>query len=86
MGTFRGEIDRTPVCPAKAGNLSRRLTGSGNNQNPVTWMAASRVIERLKPIDKAVFSAVSECSGRNVSEHIGSLVMTISEAEPFGVW
>ena len=40
----------------------------------VAWTASARVIDRLKPVDKAVVRTVSKPPGRNESERRGSLV------------
>ena len=50
-----------------SGSQSRR----GKSQSPVTWMAAWRETETLKPIDKAIGRMVSEWPGRNESERSG---------------
>ena len=52
----------------------------------VAWTASARVINRLKPVDKAVARAVSKPPGRNESERRGSLVMWNSGSRAPYVW
>ena len=57
--------------PEKADVFSGRQSRRGKSQSPVTWMAAWKETDTLKPIEKAIARMVSESPGRNVSERSG---------------
>src|SRR3989449_10940604 len=59
------------VRPEKADVFSGRQSRRGKSQSPVTWMAAWRETETLKPIDGAIERMVRESPGRNGSERTG---------------
>jgi len=78
------------VCPTKV-DISSEGQGSPSRvkaRSPVAWMASWRETKSLEPIDKAVFRAVSESSGRNGNERIGGLKNLLppkAEPEPQGL-
>jgi len=59
------------VRPEKADVSSGGQSRRGKSQSPVTWMAAWKETDTLKPIEKAIARMVSESPGRNVSERSG---------------
>ena len=70
---YWGKLTVRKCDQEKAGVFSGRQTHRGKSQSLVAWIAGRKVIESLKPIDKAIFGMVSESSGRNESERRGSL-------------
>ena len=71
---------RPVLCAASSASRQGRCIQLENRptmtkaRSRVAWTAGGRAIDRLKPVDNAVYGTVSKQPGRNESERRGSLV------------
>ena len=70
--------------PEKAGASSRKNRPTMTKaESRVAWTEGTRVIECLKPVDKAIERTVSKPPGRNESERRNRLVIADSGSRAF---